>query len=138
MRVKSVGQTLSTILTLATLIVIASFIPPSEAAAQQLAVIEGTVVVSPSGAPVAEATVMIEGTGRGAITDESGRYRIAGVPAGQHALIAQRIGHKKERKVITIDAAIANRVDFELSEAAAIVPPVVVSMTREMQRRADA
>ncbi|HVF38393.1 MAG TPA: TonB-dependent receptor, partial [Gemmatimonadaceae bacterium] len=44
----------------------------------------------------------------------------------------------KERKVITIDAAIANRVDFELSEAAAIVAPVVVSMTREMQRRADA
>jgi len=81
---------------------------------------------------------MVDASGRGAITDNEGRYRITGVPAGNHTLVAQRIGHKAVRMPFTIGTSAGARVDFELSEAVSIVPPVVVSMTREMQRRADA
>jgi iron complex outermembrane receptor protein len=118
--------------------VIAASVYPIGAAAQETGIIEGRVVSSPAGVPIAEASVMIEGTNRGTTTDESGRFRIAGVPAGERVVIAQRIGHRKQEKKLTVGSAAVNQVDFELSEAAAIVAPVVVSMTREMQRRADA
>ena len=117
---------------------IGAFAPLPAAGAQHGAVVEGTIVATVGGSPVAEATVMIEGTGRGTVTDDGGKYRLLGVPAGEHVLVAQRIGYRKERKTITVDGAIVNTIDFSLAEAATIVPPVVVSMTREMQRRADA
>src|SRR5688572_597807 len=117
--------------------VIAASVCPVGVAAQETGIIQGR-VSSRAGVPIAEATVMIKGSGRGTITDETGRYRIAGVPAGEHTVVAQRIGHRKQEKTVSISAAAVNGVDFELAEAAAIVAPVVVSMTREMQRRADA
>ena len=123
---------------LAVAVVVASLVTSRAAGAQTPGTVEGTVVEAQTGAPVAEANVIIEGSGRGATTDESGRYRIVGVPAGEHRVSAQRIGHKKQTKSVTVGAGIENRIDFKLDQAAAIVAPVVVSMTREMQRRADA
>ena len=117
--------------------VIAASVCPIGLAAQETGIIQGR-VSSRAGVPIADATVIIDGSGRGAMTDESGRYRIAGVPPGEQVVIAQRIGHRKQERRVTVTSGAVNQVDFDLAEAGAIVAPVVVSMTREMQRRADA
>lgn len=111
---------------------------PASASAQQSGTIEGTVRVSGTARPLAEATVMVEGTNRGAVTGDDGAYRIVNVSAGAHTLLVQRIGHRAVRRTIAVGAPASLRVDIDMQEAASVIPPVVVSMTREMQRRADA
>src|SRR5256885_361824 len=50
--------------------------------------------------PVAQATVEVDGTRLGASTGQDGRYRITGVSAGAHAVIARRIGYGAVRKPV--------------------------------------
>jgi hypothetical protein len=47
----------------------------------------GTVIDSLHDAPLAHATVIIEGTGRSAVTDGNGNYRIDSIPPGQHRVV---------------------------------------------------
>ena len=111
---------------------------PAPLSAQQAGDVEGTVVTAGSGAPLSDVMVRVEGTTRGAVTDANGSYRIPAVPAGRYALVAQRIGLEPQRESIAVAAGAATRADFTLAEKAALVAPVVVSATREQQRRADA
>lgn len=46
--------------------------------------LQGSVIDSIHGGPLANASVMIEGTDRAGITTADGRYRIDSIPAGQH------------------------------------------------------
>jgi iron complex outermembrane recepter protein len=111
---------------------------PASLAAQQAGDVEGTVVTAGSGAPLSDVMVRVEGTTRGALTDARGSYRIPAVPAGRYALVAQRLGLEPRRDSVTVGAGATTRADFTLAEKAALVAPVVVSATREQQRRADA
>ena len=104
----------------------------------QSGTIEGTVRSARLSAPLADATVMVEGTNRGALTDQNGHFRVTGVGPGNHFLVVQRIGHKSVRQSVTVGASGVQDIRITLVEAVSIIPPVVVSMTREMQRRNDA
>ena len=110
------------------------------AAAQQGGTIAGTVTAAGSGAPLADVMVRVEGTPRGAITDAEGRFRIAAVAPGRYAVVAQRMGLRAGRDSVTVAAAGAPgaALSFSLAPQATVVAPVVVSATRELQRRADA
>src|SRR5262245_16776349 len=55
--------------------------------------VSGRVKEQGSGQPVAGAAVTIDGTQLGTISDDSGRYRIAGVPEGSRNVSARRIGY---------------------------------------------
>jgi outer membrane receptor protein involved in Fe transport len=110
---------------------------PAAAVAQQGGAITGTVTAADGRAPLADVMVRVEGTPRGAITDAHGRYRIAIAP-GRYAVVAQRMGVRAGRDSVTVGAAAPAAVDFALAPQATIVAPVVVSATREIQRRADA
>jgi len=46
------------------------------------------------------AAVIIEDTGFAAVTDEAGRFAFSGVPAGEHRLVVQIDGVKKERAIV--------------------------------------
>ncbi len=107
------------------------------AAAQQMGVIVGRVVSAADATPVAGVVVRVEGSARAALTGEDGRYRIVGVPDGMHVLTAQRVGHATARATVTVggEGGVAN---FSLSSEASVMQPVVVSATRELQRRQDA
>jgi outer membrane receptor protein involved in Fe transport len=109
-----------------------------QGAAPQSGTITGTVTAAASRAPLADVMVRVEGTSRGAITDAQGRYLIPGVPAGRHAVVAQRMGLRAARDSVTVGAATSADVSFALADQATVVAPVVVSATREIQRRADA
>jgi TonB-linked SusC/RagA family outer membrane protein len=60
-----------------------------------------------NGQPVPNATVSIENTTLGAITNEEGRYTINNVPDGPHVLVARRIGYRRVTKLLPagVDAA---------------------------------
>ncbi|MFL5575507.1 MAG: TonB-dependent receptor [Gemmatimonadaceae bacterium] len=99
--------------------------------------VEGRVVSADRGRPLADVMVRVEGTTRGAVTDADGRFVVSGVPAGPHAVVAQRLGLAVGRQQVTVGAG-ATRADFSLAEAATVLAPVVVSATREAQRRSEA
>jgi iron complex outermembrane recepter protein len=105
--------------------------------AQDAGTIEGTVRATGSGAPLSDVVVAVQGTTRGAMTDAQGRYRIASVPVGDRVVLAQLVGRDRGAQTVHVTADSVARVDFTLTEVAAVIAPTVVSATREVQRRTD-
>lgn len=101
-------------------------------------IVEGRALHATAGTPLADVTVRMEGTTRGALTDAQGRFRIAGVPAGPAVLVAQRIGLATLRHDVAVPAAGSVTAELRLTEQATVIAPTVVSATRELQRRTDA
>lgn len=107
----------------------------SVAAAQATGSIEGHVVNASSGEPVGDVIVRVAGTPRGAISAADGSFHIQAVPPGRHELVATRMGLAAWRDSVTVSANEAVVVEIRVQEAAAVIAPVVVSATRERQRR---
>jgi iron complex outermembrane receptor protein len=61
-----------------------SFAAASTALAQSGGIVTGRVTSADGAAPIPGATVILLGTTRGAVTDTAGRFRLAGLPAGEH------------------------------------------------------
>ena len=69
--------------------------PPDSLALEPTGTIHGRVVLS-HGEPAARAELRVSGTGRGTITDDQGRYRLALVPVGRQIAY---VFHPEERTV---------------------------------------
>jgi len=106
-------------------------------AAQQVGTIEGTVRATGNSAPLSDVAVFVQGTTRGAMTDAQGKFRILAVPPGDRVVMAQLIGRARGTQTVHVAADSVARVDFALTEVAAVIAPTVVSATREVQRRTD-
>jgi outer membrane receptor protein involved in Fe transport len=89
------------------------------------------------GAPLGDVAVFAPELRRGAVTDASGRFRFGGLPIGQVRLVAQRVGLGSDTLVVAVSPGVVTQADFALRDAAAVITPVIVSATRELQRRAD-
>jgi TonB-dependent starch-binding outer membrane protein SusC len=105
--------------------------------AQQPATIVGRVTDRASGQPLAAAQVQIVGTTRGAATGDDGRYRIAGVPAGQVQVRVLRIGYRAVTRPVTAVAGQTETADFALDASAVTLDQVVVTATGEQIRRRE-
>ena len=103
-----------------------SFTTLSTARAQQSGVIRGTISDSVSRAPVAGAQVSVAGTGRVAISDARGEYRLADVPAGAARVRVQRIGYVPGELTITVIAGGTATADLSLAPSVATLSGVVV------------
>ncbi len=99
-------------------------------------VIEGT-VLTPSGHPLPYVSVYVPAIKRGAFSDQRGHFRIMGVPAGDHLVIAERIGHKTAQRTVSVGNGMAVRVDFSLAEQALLMENVVVSASREAVKKTE-
>jgi outer membrane receptor protein involved in Fe transport len=110
----------------------------SRSAGAQSTVIRGVVTDSTTRMPVGDVAVAVRGTTRGALTDANGRYTISGVPVGDHVLTVQRLGYARQVIRVSTGGASELVVDIALSPAAQVITPVVVSATREAQRRTEA
>jgi iron complex outermembrane receptor protein len=101
--------------TLATLFAAVLFIlgasPP--VSAQGGGAVEGR-VVGARGAPVAAARVAVRGTSLAATTGADGRYRIGGVPAGRHTLVATALSHAPSTLTVEVRGGEAASADFTL------------------------
>lgn len=109
----------------------------SAIARRAAATIVGQVVDSASRAPVVGASVLVQGTPLGTVTDSAGRYRIAGVAQGPQTIIARRVGYAPKRRTVTVGTDGELTVDFALAPAATSLSEVIVTGTAGGQQRRE-
>jgi len=109
----------------------------SAIARRAAATIVGQVVDSASRAPVVGASVLVQGTPLGTVTDSAGRYRIAGVAQGAQTIIARRVGYAPKRRTVTVGTDGELTVDFALAPAATSLSEVIVTGTAGGQQRRE-
>ena len=64
----------------------------------QTGTISGTVTDAANGQPLEGVQIVLEGTGRGAVTAADGRYFLLSVPPGTYTVIARRLGYQTEER----------------------------------------
>jgi TonB-linked SusC/RagA family outer membrane protein len=99
--------------------------------------ITGKVIELNSQRPLGDVQVLVVGTQRGAITNDLGEYRIAGVSVGAVTVRAQRIGYAPVNQSVTITAGNPVTANFVLSPTAIQIDEVVVTATGESQRKRE-
>ena len=107
---------------------------PAEA---QTGVVQGQVLDGASGRPLANAQVLVAGSGIGQITNSSGHYVLLKVPAGEHVVQVTLIGYEGVERTVSAAAGQTVTVDIELlSTAIALNEIVVTGVGAETTRRA--
>ena len=89
----------------------------------------GRVTEARSGQPLVAATLEIEGTRLGAVTDGDGRYRIINVPVGTHTVVARRIGNAAGRQSVNVQSGQQATADFALESTPLALDQVVITGT---------
>ncbi|MEO1049666.1 MAG: TonB-dependent receptor [Bacteroidota bacterium] len=108
---------------------------PSVVFAQKTGSISGR-VESQEG-EIVGASVKIEGTTIGALTNESGLFNITEIQPGDHVLIASFVGYKTLKQRVTLNAGQALELSFKLEEDILGLENVVVSGTRYERSRKE-
>lgn len=93
--------------------------PPAEVYGQDTGVLSGMVRDKATGQPVAYADIVLQGSGRGGITQSNGTFQIPGVPAGTYTLMVNRVGYtseKIENIVIGAGQVVSQTIQLELNE----------------------
>ena len=101
----------------------------------QAGTVTGRVTDARSTAGVPGATIEVDGTRLGAITDQDGRFRIANVPAGSRTFVARRLGFSALRRTVTLNAGQETTVDFRLEPSVVALDQVVVTGTAGAEQR---
>ncbi len=83
-----------------------------------------------SGEPLVAATVAIEGTALGDVTNQNGEFILRGLPAGTHTVTVAYLGYLSISEVVTLSKGQTLEKDFSLREDALNLESVVVSGTR--------
>ena len=89
--------------------------------------VEGRVVDAQNERPISGARVRVGGTTIGAVTNEAGNFRVAGVPARQVELTVRMIGYGPVTHSVVVAAGQTARVDFQISVSALQLDQVVVT-----------
>jgi len=98
--------------------------------------IKGTVYDAATGEPLPGATIMIDGSNRGTITDVRGVFTLAGVADGTYTLICRFIGYEEETAVVSVGPDSPTEIVFTLSSKAIQGEEVVVTAQAAGQRAA--
>lgn len=99
------------------------------AVAQQppAASIAGRITESVAGAPVAGATVSVEGTTLRTLTGDEGAFRLTGVPPGPQVIRVIRIGYAPLRHYLVVPSQGSLTLDLTLGKSALTLPGLVVT-----------
>ena len=103
-------------------------------AAQQMGTVTGTVVDAQSGNPVSDAQVLVEGTGRGGLTNSQGRFLLDAVPEGSHTVTVERIGYAAASQTVDVSATSTTVVSFRMRQTAFELESIVVTGTPGAER----
>ena len=88
--------------------------------------INGSIKTS-DGNPAEFVNVSIQGTSKGAVADENGKYVIKNVAPGNYMLIASFVGLESQQQTITVIAGQMTTADFTLNENTTELEEVIVS-----------
>lgn len=87
--------------------------------------IDGTVVDSATRAPRSAVAVTLDGTSRGVLTDNTGRFSFVDVPMGTHTIRTRQIGTRSAELDVAVRAGATTTVVLAVAEA-----PVTLSAVR--------
>src|SRR5687768_7907073 len=96
-------------------------------AAQNTGRITGRVVDAATNRPLVGVQVFIPATGLGNLSDQDGRYLLQNVPAGEHTVTAQLVGHKQAERRVTVNPGATVTVNMALDETAIALEQIVVT-----------
>jgi len=105
--------------------------------AQQPGTITGKVLDAVTKAPLAGATVSIDGTALSQRTNTRGAFAITGVASGQHTLTANLIGYSPLRKDVSVGAGETVEVELTIERSPYELSGVVVTATRTRTEMRD-
>lgn len=88
------------------------------------------VVTDSAGAPVAGATVRLDRNGGATVSDDDGRFAIAGLPAGRVGASVRRLGFLPADFELEVQGGTRVEVAVKLAPSAAALPTVVVEGER--------
>lgn len=91
--------------------------------------VAGRVTDKTTGAPIAGATVIIEGTRHSATTALDGRYHITGIPVGTHLVRVRYLGYAPLVRSVTVGAGSRTASDVELVKSVQMLDEVVTTGT---------
>ncbi|MFZ5623154.1 MAG: TonB-dependent receptor [Gemmatimonadota bacterium] len=95
--------------------------------------IVGTVTDSANNRPLADVTVLVEGTPLRATTGGDGRYRLQNVPAGRRTVLVRRVGHAPRRAEVTVVAGQELTLDVALAARVTVLDEIVTVTPGGMQ-----
>jgi TonB-linked SusC/RagA family outer membrane protein len=112
-------------------------VPVGRLCAQASGTIAGRVTDRSSDRPLANAQVRIVGTTRGAVTSDSGTYRIVNVPAGTVQLAVQRLGYAPQSRTVAVTSGGTASADFTLPVAVTTLDALTITATGQTERRRE-
>ncbi len=98
--------------------------------------VEGRVLDAISAQPLSFATVYVLGSNSGETTDLDGFYRLGGLPAGEHILIASYLGYESDTININIEDGATITQNFSLNLKGFLQETVIVTAQRQGQNAA--
>jgi TonB-dependent receptor len=116
------------------MLLLISFVGP--AIGQRGGFLSGRVIESASGITLPGATIMIEGSSVGTITDIDGRFSFANLDTGETVLIVSFVGYGQKRELMNIIAGVNEEITIVLSPEARGLEEVVITAQLLGQRRA--
>ncbi|GAB3985407.1 hypothetical protein GCM10028807_00590 [Spirosoma daeguense] len=93
---------------------------------QTTAVLTGNVIDATSGKPMPFANVYINGSTRGAVTDEKGAFTLVGIPLGTVEIVASFIGYQADKRTLRFDNTTPQKANFSLKPSEQTLDAVTV------------
>ncbi len=112
--------------------VVAVVISTAAASAQAqgaVGTVTGRITDSTSGAPVAQARVLVTGTTNGTLTADNGEYTLRQVPVGASRLSIARVGYTAQTVIANVTAGGTTTLNVRLNQAAFSLAAVVSTAT---------
>lgn len=102
---------------------------------QPTAVLTGYVVDAASGKPMPFANVYVNGSTRGAVTDEKGAYSLTGIPLGTVEIVASFIGYQPDKHTYRFDNPSPQKATFRLTPSEQMLAAVTVRGNSKLWER---
>lgn len=96
----------------------------------QNGIIKGT-ISSSDGKPAESISVILEKTGKGAISNEEGEYEIKNVKPGTYTLKVSTVGIIEVKETVTVTAGQTSTVDFSINQTSSQLEEIVVTAQKQ-------
>lgn len=100
-----------------------------------VATVRGRVVDAEGGGPISAVQIVVQGTRRGAATNNNGEYSIPGMSAGATSLSTRRIGYQPMTQSVMVPESGEITVNFTLTRSVTRLEEVVTTATGTQARR---
>ena len=87
----------------------------------------GRVLDADTGAPLADANIMLEGEGTGVATNQAGRFALASLKPGPHLLIVTHVAYHGQADTVWVAPDTSNSTTLSLKPRTVLTAPIVIN-----------